>query len=237
MIKERCLVMQDMLLNTNIPPHIRLELLAKRLHAEPDTFTYLRASELIEEAMPVLKPAYLIKRFPVEEKTPRGIIIAGQKFRSRIMAEKLQGHPYAWIYITTSGREIADYTAKVDDLFDNYLLDEIAFFGTLYAQEVMLHEINDAFGICNYIKLSPGTVPDWSVEDVKKFFKLLDGEYQKLNVKVLDSGLIDPLKSTSGIVFPTEDNFKECNICNQANCPNREAAFIPDVYNEIMNNM
>lgn len=229
--------MNQCLLRTDIPPQIDLDALTKRMHATSDTYTYLRASELIEEALPILKPSYLIRRFSVEEITTRGIVVGGQEFRSRIVSKKMEGQPWAWLFIATSGREMADFIDQVNDPLDKYILDEIASFAAIFARKVMLKDIETECGIAHHIILSPGSITDWSVEDVKKFFVLMDGDYQKLNVEVLDSGLINPLKSVSGLLYPTEEKFLECSICDMEDCPNRKAPFDEKKYDETMNNL
>jgi hypothetical protein len=195
----------------------------------------MRSQELIEEALRILQPAYLIRRFPIESITDSGVVIGGQSFRSRIVANKLQGHDYTWMYIATSGKEISEYLETVEDPLDKYILDQIAYFGCVQAMEEMTQAIDTQLGIARHIKLSPGSIIDWSVEEVKKFFLLLEGDYQKLGVRVLDSGLIDPLKSVSGVLVAAEEEFESCDICERANCPNRKTPFDEEKYSQMIN--
>jgi len=44
-------------------------------------------------------------------------------------------------------------------------------------------------------------------------------------VELTDSFLMKPNKTVSGIVFPTEEDFRSCQVCRRADCPSRSAAF------------
>jgi predicted transcriptional regulator len=41
-----------------------------------------------------------------------------------------------------------------------------------------------------------------------------------------------PLKSTSGILFPTEVDYKNCQLCSRKNCPGRKAPYNPELLKE-----
>ena len=227
--------MTEIILRTDIEPHIDLAQLAARLHAKPDTVTYRRAAELFEQAKPLLKPGYIIRCFPLTELTADSFMLGGQMFHSRVAAKMLKNQRESWVYIATSGREISEYIAAAESRFDQYLLDQIAYFACMQAMDTMLGDISLRLGIGRHMRLSPGSIIDWSVAEVKTFFTLLDGDYQRLNLRVLDSGMIDPLKSVSGILFPTEVEFASCDICSRANCSDRKTLFNEDKYYEMIN--
>jgi len=39
-----------------------------------------------------------------------------------------------------------------------------------------------------------------------------------------------PVKSVSGILFPTEESFASCQLCPREVCPGRRAPYDPDLY-------
>ena len=210
--------------------------LLERLHCEDtDDEPYTRALELLEEAQPHLKPAFAVREFHVGTIKPDGVSINDCFFKSKIVAKKLENENTVFAYIATSGRKICDYIKQHDDLLDQYLLDQIAYLAYLQAMDKMTREVENFFGIERQIRMCPGSIIDWSVEDVKKIFVLMEGLYQKLDVSVLPSGLIDPLKSTSGLFFNSAEEFESCEICPRSVCESRKAPFDGDLHDKMVN--
>ena len=121
------------------------------------------------------------------------------------------------------------------DLLDKYLLGEVAYLAYVRAMQALSEDTERVLGIERYVQLCPGSVYDWSVSDVKDIFALMDGLYQKLNVRVLDSGMIEPIKSVSGIFYATEEEFASCAICPRANCDNRVMEYDEELHHQLVN--
>jgi predicted transcriptional regulator len=51
-----------------------------------------------------------------------------------------------------------------------------------------------------------------------------------IGVELLSSLLMQPTKTVSGIVFPTEETFASCQLCPRQGCPNRRAPYDPDLF-------
>lgn len=210
--------------------------LLERLHCEDtEAEPFVRALELLEEARPYLKPAFAVKEFSIEAHQPEGITVNGCFFKSKIVAKKLEKETNVFAYIATSGRKICEFIKKYDDILDEYILDQIAYISYLQAMDKMSLEIENQFGIEKHIRLCPGSVIDWGVEDVKNIFILMEGLYQDLDVSVMSSGLIDPLKSTSGLFYATDEEFASCEICPRSVCESRTAPFDGDLHDEMVN--
>jgi len=65
----------------------------------------------------------------------------------------------------------------------------------------------------------------WPIEQQKDLFHLLDGVEEKLGIRLTESSLMIPNKTTSGILFPTETDFRSCEVCHREDCPSRHAPF------------
>ena len=212
----------------------KAELLA-RLHCNDDDEPYERALELMKEAEPLLRPSYVIKEFAIDEIKHDGVVIEGNFFQSKIVANKLKDQRNVFVYLATCGRQISSLIDSTEDTLDKYILDQIAYITYLHAMREMSARIESDLGILRYIMLCPGSVIDWSIIDVKKIFNLMDGMYQEIDVEILSSGLIDPLKSISGIFYSTDEEFDSCEICMRANCPSRKAEFDEDLHHSMVN--
>lgn len=210
--------------------------LLERLHCGENDEIYLRARELLDKAIPLLHPAFVVKEFPVDEIRKDGVVVNGVFFNSRITAKKLNGEKTVFVYIATCGRKINEYIDSLTDVLDKYILDQVAYLAYLQAMEIMSLKVESTFKIERHIRLCPGSIIDWSIADVKKIFVLMEGLYQKIDVNVLESGLINPLKSTSGLFYETLEEFESCAICPRANCENRRMDFDEDLQAQMISN-
>ena len=70
-----------------------------------------------------------------------------------------------------------------------------------------------------------GDASVWPIEQQQGLFSLLGDVEERVGVKLTDSFLMVPNKTTSGILFPTETDFRSCEVCHREDCPSRHAAF------------
>jgi len=61
-------------------------------------------------------------------------------------------------------------------------------------------------------------------------FALLGDATEAVGVRLLDSLLMTPTKSVSGIRFPTEERFESCQLCPRPDCPGRRAPYDATLY-------
>lgn len=212
-------------ININYDFEINMELLLKLLNVNEISPVAKKAFKVAELAKNKVKPKFIIKEFKLGEIGNDFIEINSQRFHSRVIPKQLKNAKTAFIFIATCGTEILEYASSVTNMFDNYLLDQIAYLGFLTAMDDIQDYLLNNFDIKKYISLGPGSIPDWNLKEVNKIFKLIGDDYKKIGVSVLESGMINPVKSVSGIIFETDDTFHSCIICKMANCPNRKAEF------------
>lgn len=219
----------------DLPFTLDQKALQRQLHCGEDDEPFRRALELYEAAAPRIHPGLVLARFPVEEATQSGVRVGGRFFQSRVIAKKLREEPEVLLFLATCGRELGEYIAACADPLDSYLLDQIAYLAYQCASEQVSALAEREFGIARHVRLCPGSIIDWSVGDVLGIFALLDGLHQQLGVRVLSSGLIDPLKSTSGLLYETQEEFESCAICPRAGCENRKLPFDEDLQQAMLN--
>lgn len=117
------------------------------------------------------------------------------------------------VYVVTIGSGIDDEVKSMmrrNEMFDAYLLNGIG----AGAAEMVANDLNRYMNDTNteinykYRRLSPG-YGDWNISDQTKIFELLNPE-KYMGVKLTDSHLMLPEKSTSGIMGLTpEDKLNE----------------------------
>ena len=110
-----------------------------------------------------------------------------------------------------------------------YYLDAISGAIVSVAQEKMMNVIEKKFGLSQTSRMSPGSLPDWPLEQQKLLFVLLGEEevYKNVGVNLTENYVMLPTKSLSGIIFPTEHDFESCQLCKREDCPGRKAEYDP----------
>lgn len=211
--------------NTEINYTVNKDLLLKLMKTSESTYIGERTIELAEKYEDLMKPKYIFKKLNIDSITDDTVTIGNEIFHSKVLATKLFGHSSVYIYIATSGKEIDEISKEFSDVLDYYIMDQISYSGYLCALDDMYKYMSDKYEINKFISLCAGSVPDWSVEEVIKIFNIFGENYKEIGVNVLESGLVEPLKSTSGILFATDETFHSCEICKKENCPSRYADF------------
>lgn len=214
----------------NIEFKLDIELMRKKLEISEGSKIDIKLSKLIPIIESVAKPKYIFKRCKLESITSEEFIVEGLSFKSKICADKLKDVEYVYPYIVTCGTEIADLLTNSDFSIKNFIIDKACNLACYTARDNLKYDMNKRFDIKVLTSLNPGSIIDWSVEDVKKIFELFEGSYSKIGVKVADSGMIDPLSSMSGFFIKTDKEFFSCEICMKKNCPDREAPFDMDKF-------
>ena len=78
--------------------------------------------------------------------------------------------------------------------------------------------------------MNPGSLEDWSIYEQKKLFALLGEGVSSIGVSLLDSMVMYPDKSESGIFFEKEKKFINCQLCSVERCLSRSAPLDKGLY-------
>lgn len=194
-----------------------------------------RALELLEEVKEDIHPCYIAREIEITDRQPDQFMIRDMVFHSKITSLKINTRKKVFVFIASCGREISDRVDRETDLLDKSLLDIIAYMAYLHASFEMNIALENEFKMQRHLRLCPGSIIDWSVGDNRYFFPLLDGLWQQLNLEVLSSGLIVPLKSSAGILYETDDEFESCAICPRPACPSRLLPFEVELHEQMAN--
>jgi hypothetical protein len=82
--------------------------------------------------------------------------------------------------------------------------------------------------------MNPGSLENWPISEQKPLFSLFGDVEKLIGVRLSDSFLMFPIKSVSGIYFPTESSFASCQLCPREKCPNRRAKYDPELKEKYM---
>jgi hypothetical protein len=78
--------------------------------------------------------------------------------------------------------------------------------------------------------MNPGSLANWPLEEQRLLFRLLGDPHEAIGVQLTDSFLMVPIKSVSGLRFPTEMHYENCQLCPRDPCPGRRAPYDSDLY-------
>ena len=196
----------------------------------------LRNENMIDNVMEVaretakhVKSKYVFTECKIEEKGEGYVKLAGVEFKSRILAKKLKDCDVVFPYFSTCGLEVAEHTESLEDVFDKYVSEKVEYLALRQIRENMRDRIKNDYNVQGISHINPGSIKDWSTIEVNKIYNLLKNPIN-LGISVLESGMINPVRSVSGFMFLSESEFHNCILCRKVDCPNRRAEFDEEEY-------
>jgi hypothetical protein len=183
--------------------------------------------EMVETALPIARPkaVYVVSR--VDNRSEDSLDIDGIRFSSRILSVNLEKTNRVFPYVATCGRELDEITLPEGDLIASYCLDAIKMvvLGAAFAH--LNGRLTDRYRLGEISFMSPGSLESWPLTQQKELFSILGDVEGAIGVTLTESLLMMPTKSTSGIFFPTETGFENCQLCPMEKCVGRRAPYDP----------
>ena len=201
---------------------------ALRIERNNPSFEAL-VTELLEKAKEVARPKALYTISYIEGKNEESVQIDGVLFKSRILRKNLQNAERVFPYVATSGRELDAIEPPKDDYMAVFSLDAIKELILESAYHYLERYIINRYAPGTMAHMNPGSLSDWPVSQQTALFSLFGNVETLIGVKLMQSFLMDPIKSVSGIYFPTEIDFKSCMLCTRHPCSKRRAPYNPEM--------
>ena len=191
-----------------------------------------RFTRLVQEAEAIARPGALYGVAYVDSIGDSSVVIDGIRFDSRVLQVNLEKVHRVFPFLATCGSELHEWAAAQDDVLQRYHADEIAETALRQALSVLREHLNKRYRLGRTSTMSPGSLPDWPIQAQRPLFTLLGDTEQLLDVRLTDSLLMVPSKSVSGICFPTEQTFANCQLCLREGCPSRQAPYEAGLYDK-----
>ncbi len=179
------------------------------------------AEEAIATGIPLLAPAIALSTFCVKSVHHNWIILDGdKKITSSLIAKELKNAHTVNIIVCTIGRAIEEKARELSEN-DPILSMAIDALGSVAVEQLMMEICRDqeiqAESRSEYVSqpLGPG-LDGWSVIDGQPLLFSLLGD-DTAGITLLDSKLMDPVKSTSFILGISKSPFRQgstCDFCN-----------------------
>jgi len=214
----------------HIPFQPNLTLLMKHLHIKEHTPYAGRFAELAGQAQAIAQPKALYRLAFVEARGDDWVRVDGVRLTSRVLRVNLEHAHRLFAFVATCGVELADWAAGWDDLLERYWAEALCE-AALYAALRRLEErVEERYQPGRTAVMTPGSLPDWPLQEQRPLFTLLGDPASAIGVRLSESMLMQPIKSISGIRFPTQEEFASCQLCPRERCPGRRASYQEGLY-------
>lgn len=216
----------------DIPFKIKTESLMKRLRIEKGSSHEDDFMRLVEEALTIGKPKALYKVVYIDSKSDDHVVIDGVTLKSRVLRVNLEEVHRVFPFVATCGKELEDWARSMDDILLRFWAESINEVVIRLAVKAMDENIDEQYRPGDRSRMTPGSLPDWPIEEQQTLFKILGNTKDTIGVYLTDGLMMIPTKSVSGISFPTEWDFESCQLCPREKCPGRRAPYDKDLYDK-----
>lgn len=214
----------------NIPFNIEVGDVVKRMRLNKENKRFeSTVEELLEIVRPIAKPKAVYTVAYIENKNEDSLYIGGIKFISRVLRVNLDKVERVFPYVATCGREIDSVSTLEDDLIKSFCLDQIKEMAVRTAVNYLQDYLVHSYALGHVSRMNPGSLQDWPLIQQRELFALFGDVEKLIGVKLTESCLMLPLKSVSGIFFPTEIRFESCQLCPRPHCIGRRAPYDPEL--------
>ena len=190
--------------------------------------------ELTETALASARPKALYQVSSVRGIDGDTVDIDGTIFTSRVLRKNLTGQKTVYPFSATAGRELDELPVPDRDVMRQYCLDIIKTVVLVSGIEYLSDYLKDKYSLGQVALMNPGEIKAWPITEQKPLFALFNGSEKQIGVTLTESGVMKPVKSRSGILFPNDTGFLSCQLCTQFQCPGRRAPYDPELEKQYM---
>lgn len=190
---------------------------------------------LADAAMQVGKPKAAYAASYIDERDGDTVRIGGVRFTSRALSMNLASIERVFPLVATCGHEMAEASPAKGDMLKEFWWDLIKSHLLITASNYLGDHLHHRFRLGKTAIMRPGAgdASVWPIQQQRGLFALLGDVEEAIGVRLTDSFLMIPNKTTSGILFPTEKDFRTCEVCHREDCPSRQAPFNQRLWEEI----
>jgi hypothetical protein len=188
-----------------------------------------RLEQLVETVQPLVFATAVYKIAYVDSRLADGVVIDGIRFISTVLRKNLDEAGRVFPYVVTIGNALEEKMRLCTDVLDQYFLDTVGTIAVVKARSHLEEHLRTRFHLEGLSFMGPGSLLDWPIQEQRPLFALLGDVEGAIGVKLTQTLLMSPVKSLSGIYFPTQIPFSTCQLCPRENCPSRKAK-----YNEML---
>ena len=220
---------------TGIPFSLDADRIFAQAHVEVGSSDAGDLRSLIELAQEIGRPMAAYAICFITKRDGDRVQVNDACFTSRTLALNLESAERVFPLVATCGHELDQGFPDKGDMLKEFWWDLIKTSLLGAANRYLNDYLHRKFRLGKTATMRPGSgdASVWPIEQQKVLFSLLGNVDRELGVQLTDSFLMIPNKTTSGIMFPTERDFRSCEVCHRENCPSRHAPFNKDLWEAI----
>jgi len=209
--------------------------LMREAHVEPETEDAVELDGLVKLAVGVGRPKAVYSVAFIESRAGDTATINGISFASRALSRNLQAVERVFPVIATCGQEMDAAFPAPGDMVKEFWWDLIKTELLVAAHNHLNDHLIRKFRLAKTVTMRPGSgdATLWPIEQQKELFALLGDVEGSIGVTLTPSFLMTPNKTTSGIVFQAEKDFRTCEVCHRVTCPSRQAPFSKELWEKL----
>jgi hypothetical protein len=215
-------------LNTRVlegfPVHLSLEKTLEGLKLDERRSRTLGVEDAFKTAVALIHPQAIFGVGYVRKRGLGQIEIDGIEFRSRVLVKNLEHIERVFPYVLTIGDSLENKSRSSGSITTKLVLETVGDLALGSGLEHIQQHISDHYRLDTTSHMGPGQL-DWAIEQQRELFSLLGHVKDTIGVALTESSMMMPRKSISGIIFPAEETFVSCQLCQRNKCPSRKAAF------------
>lgn len=214
----------------DIPFNLKPESIAKQIRIKQDAAYFDNLVAMAAEAEKIARPKGLYRAVFVEKHGDDQVAAEGAVFKSRVLKVNVETVHRVFPFAATCGVELDQWSGTISDTLDSFMADAIKATAMQAAALAIDRHIQENYHTGKVSRMTPGSLEDWPLTEQRPLFDLLGNVEEDIGVRLMDSLMMRPKQSVSGIVFPAEIRFESCQLCPMENCPGRRAAYDRDLY-------
>ncbi|MGD8505680.1 MAG: vitamin B12 dependent-methionine synthase activation domain-containing protein [Candidatus Bathyarchaeota archaeon] len=200
------------------------EKVLQRLHLTKEKHL-VDVQELTEIAHSLIEPKVVYDVSQITSKNGDTVDIDGVRFTSRVLRVNLERTRRVFPYVMTIGKELENRAASFGDVMKKFCLETIGNMALDHIGRHLEEYLLRTYRLGKISEMNPGSLEDWPITQQKQLFSILGNVERLIGVTLTDSFMMTPRKSVSGIYFPTETMFYNCQLCRRRNCEERQAPY------------
>jgi hypothetical protein len=223
-MEDRTIILDDIQFQPN------MDSLKKKLRIKEGSSSVEKIERMVRDAQAIARPKVLYKVAFIESKGNEHTVVDGITLNSRVLRVNLEEVHRVFPFVSTCGTELEEWSDSIDDMLQSYWADTIKEMALRTATEALNKDLEQRFLPGRTAQMNPGSLPDWPIGEQRKLFALLGSPRDAIGVELMESLIMVPIKSVSGILFPTEVDFASCQLCPREVCVSRRAPYDETLY-------
>lgn len=217
----------------HIPFRVDTAALARRLKVAGQPRHERDLDALAREAESLARPGALFGVAEVSYPGDDRVCVAGTVFTSRSLRRVLGSTVVVYPFLATCGGEMAFWAGSFRKLLHAYWADALMQMALDTASAALKERVTGRAGE-RTASVRPGIPRDWPVIAQRDLFDLFAGAEAAIGVSLSPDCLMLPLKSVSGLRFPSRKADVGCHLCGLDHCADRKAPrSLPDEASEL----